>query len=159
MNFETDSLYIIIKNDPTLLERVFQGMFIVARHILGYNTPGSVYPFSTYSHWTGYKDFEKDAANFQKKSAITLCEKDYPHKNTKGRDNAAYFTFVTMVNCNESNQNGVIFQALRDAGDINVDAVNTNALAQALFDDYFADMVAYARTSRTYIKGWQSAAA
>ena len=160
MNFETDSLFIVIRNDQALLERIFQGMFVVARRILGYSPPGSSYPFTTHSDWAGRHDsFKKDAAFMQQKGAVTLCEADYPHKNTTGRDNAAYFTFVTMVNTNETNLNGVIFQALRDAGDIDREAVNTNDIAQALFNDYFADMVAYARTSRTYTKGWQAAVA
>tara|TARA_B100000508_G_scaffold18134_1_gene12151 strand:- start:1835 stop:2299 length:465 start_codon:yes stop_codon:yes gene_type:complete len=154
MNFESDNVYIAIKNNRELLERVFRGMFIVARRVLGYSTPGSSYPFATSNHWSGRQSFQKDAAFLQSKGAVMLCENDYPHKNHGRSDNTQYFKFVTMTECNETNPNGIIFQALRDAGDIDRDAVNTNHVAQALFDEHFNDMVAYARASRTYTSAW-----
>jgi len=159
MNFESDNVYIAIKNDRALLELVFRGMFIVARRVLGYSTPGSSYPFATSNHWSGRHSFQKDAAFLQGKGAVMLCEDDYPHKNHGCSNNTQHFKFVTMVGCNETNPNGIIFQALRDAGDIDRDSVNTNHVAQALFDEYFDEMVAYARTSRTYTSAWRELAA
>ena len=155
MNLETDSLYIVAKNDRALLERIFQGMFVVARRVLGYSPRGSSYPFTTAARWEGNGDFVQDKAFYDGKDAIDLCVEDYPHKNTKGRDNNKYHVFVTMTETNETSQNGIIRQLLTEAGEIDVNNVNTNTLAKELFKDYFQDMVAFARTSQTYAKDWQ----
>lgn len=158
MNYETDCLYITIKNNKEHLERIFNGMFIVARHVLGYNTPGSSYPFFITKHWTGYNSFSRDDSRFGNEGAVKLCFEDYPHKNTKGRENSQYFMYITMQDWDESNPNGLIYQVLRESGDIDRDNVNTNLIAQELFKEYFPNMVAFARTSRTYLRDWHTMA-
>jgi hypothetical protein len=158
MNYETDTLYIVIKNDQVLLERIFQGLFTVARRALGYSPRSSSYPFITAERWEGHKGFSQEKASYDKQDAIQLCLEDYPRKNTNKRDNSQYHMFVTMYNTSETNKNGIISKAIAGSGDIDLSLVNTNTLAKNLFDDYFKDMVAFARTSATYQRNWQQIA-
>lgn len=155
MNHETDNLYIVIKNDEALLERTFQGLFIVARRTLGYSPRGSSYPFTSAHRFSGDKSFSKEKEMYDKNGAIHLSLEDYPHKNTKSRDNSKYHIFVTMNSTSETSKNGIIYQAIAGSGDIDKSLVNTNTLAAAIFEDYFESMVAFARISATYSKNWQ----
>ncbi len=158
MNYETDNLYIVIKNDEKLLERVFQGLFIVARRTLGYTPRGSSYPFFTSLRFSGDGSFNSEKAMFEKNGSAHLRLEDYPHKNTKNRDNSKYHMFVSMYNANETNKNGIIAKAIAGSDDIDKSLINTNELAKALIDDYFKDMIAFARTSATYSRNWQQVA-
>ncbi len=156
MNHATDCLYITIKNNQAHINRLLQGMFIVARRTLGYNPRASSYPFTTAARYAEHGGFKTEQAFYAKENAIELNEADHPHKNTQGRNNDAHRTFVTMQKTHETNKNGFIAQLLAEQhDDFDKSQVCTNTLAKNLFDDYFADLVEFARHNRYFAPNWR----
>lgn len=159
MNHETDLVYITAKNDQALLERIFKGMFVVARRILGYSPRNSSYPFNTGVLWEGCREFDNDKAFAEKLGELILPFSDYPHKKKRGMtEKDKMHLVVSMVKHYETSKDGVVFQLVRNSGDIDRESVETNALAKQLFLDYFDDMIIYARENMTYDKHWQEIA-
>lgn len=56
MNKESCMIMQGIINDNESLERVFEGMFVVARRVLGYTSVGNSYPFSVIYRYTSSDD-------------------------------------------------------------------------------------------------------
>lgn len=156
MNLETDCIYITAKNDQMLLDRIFKGMFVVARRILGYSPRSSSYPFTTGVLWEGCRAFNDDKAFAEELGELILPFSDYPHEKKRGMtEKDKIHLVVSMTKSHETSKEGVVFQLVRNSGDIDRERVDTNALAKQLFSEYFNDMIAYARENMTYDKRWQ----
>ena len=155
MENKINQAYIAAKNNPEILERIFKGMFIVARRVLGLSTSSSSsYPFNTMLRWTGISSFKNDAAFYERKEALSLSISEYPQSKVNKNGRGEHFCFVTMTDASEVNSNGVVNTIMTEAGLDRSSNVNTNQLAKALFADYFEDMVKFALLNKDYSKGW-----
>jgi hypothetical protein len=160
MHHATNTVYITIKNDPKALERIFEGMFVVARRLLGFSPKGSSYPFTTAVLSPTFREFDKHLSQYKSACAVIL------DKYQGARTDKPCLLAVTGTGGNETNKNGVIgkvFHELRELEcfeweDINFlkNHCNGNDLTGAFFADYWADMLAFAKINRYYDRQWQS---
>jgi hypothetical protein len=156
INKESCDVLQSIVNDNAAIERVFEGMFVVARRVLGYTSVGNSSPFSLIYRYTSSDDFNEKDARFIRHGLVRLLASRYPHKNHAHTDLNSRIIYVGMTSADERSSDGIVSQAIRRQGsDFNAPLVNTNLIAQALFESYFADMVVFARMHARYSEGWQ----
>lgn len=154
LNYETDLFYITIKNNKQLLDRVFSGMFVIARRVLGYSGNTSSYPFSSSAIYNGLNTAQSRSERLIELGQLPLPTTYYPHKNNKSELGKHSTYFINMENNNATSHDSFFKQTLREQGEhFDKSAVNTSALMRALFADHFDDMVEYARNNRTW-SGW-----
>lgn len=156
LNHTEDTAYIVIKNDKGMLESLFNGLFVVARRHLGYNPNASSHPFITRCYSkdaTSYSKHERQDLEYAKKHYIVVTPDADKHKTNE----------VLTITLNGSSQ--LIRKAIEQANEgaepedrLNYTDANVNSIYMALVEDYWNDMVAYAKENRYYAKNWQSIA-
>jgi hypothetical protein len=163
MNYETDSIYIAIKNNPLRLESIFQGLFIVARRALGFNTRGSSFPFITHEFSSTHRAYEN-----QLERARKIGQYLTPVVVPKGMCRQDHVMGVTISSVN-SDCPPAVFKACWDEmtelleipaseiGDMKKAFVAQDLLI-ALFADYYADMLTFANCHGRYDRNWQGMA-
>lgn len=152
------SAYLVIKNDPVLLQRVFQGMFVVARRFLGYAGVGASYPFVTTDLPTQHANH-----NLQRQFKVSLGERVL-FKDLGAVRKSSFC--IGFTNKTEELGGGVVNTAVFECFD-NLDlndsdkgawmkSLNTNHVGVLLLEDYFEDMLYFASSCRAYMSSWQS---
>lgn len=163
MNLQTHQAYTVIKSDHQRLDEMFKGLFVVARAFIGCSSDDSSYPFVMSVDYQGNANFTAHQASFRAVDAVELNEiSEVSSKLNKT-------IFVTLGTVPDTSKSGFMFNVLNDIkrnlGLNGVDwlrfrdAVNGNKVAQALFDDYFELMLAYARSpdGEKYSSDWITA--
>lgn len=147
MNQASNSVYTTLKNDKELLNLVLQGMFVVARRLLGYSPRAASYPFMTSISNPKYdENFEEKRALRIKNGSIEFSRADHPHKNLKKMSEHANLgiMIVSISSSSRADKNGVISRAIRSAG-VPAQDVDMNAVMKAIFDDLFDVVIRDAR--------------
>ncbi len=154
LNYAEDTAYIIIKNDKALLETFFRGLFIVARRHLGYTPNASSYPFITRAFTTAQLErspHEKESlAHYERNGTIIT-----PDSPKHGK----YDVVTIAINGHDNFITKAIQQANEEGDpDIQTDPNDAycNSVFQALIEDYWNDMLEFAKNNRYYTPRWQS---
>jgi hypothetical protein len=157
MNHTENTAFVIIKNEPSMLEVLFNGLFIAARRQLGYNPNASSFPFITRPFTSSSLEnskHERDDLEFAMKKQIVVTPDDTKHKNKE--------VLTLSLNGHVDQMREAIKVANVDADDedkLNFYDINVNTVYMALVEDYWSDMVAFAKNNRYYDRRWQSLAA
>lgn len=147
MNHSSNAVYTTLKNDKVLLNLVLQGMFVVARRLLGYSPRAASYPFMTSVSNPKYdQQFEAKRAHRIENGSIEFARADHPHKNHKKISAHAELDImmVSIASASRGDKNGVICRAIRSAG-VHAQDVDMNAVMKAIFDDLFDVVIRDAR--------------
>lgn len=154
MNHVEDTAYIVIKNDPSMLEILFRGLFIVARRHLGYDPNTGSHPFMTRRFSESAlkcSHHEREDLDYAMKNNIVITPDTKKHKN--------YEVYTVAV----SGHINYIQNAIKLANQevdwedrLTYTDANINNVYMALIEDYWDDMLAFAKNNRHYMKNWQS---
>tara|TARA_Y100001934_G_scaffold270263_1_gene354906 strand:+ start:383 stop:895 length:513 start_codon:yes stop_codon:yes gene_type:complete len=156
LNYIEDTAYSVIKNDKDMLEKLFRGLFVVARRHLGYSPNASSFPFTTRAFSQGQlanSKHDRDDLEFYGKKG-TIITPDFPqHKRQE--------VLTIVVTCHDDLVRDAINEINRtsdpdDAINWHTTAINVNAVMQALIEDYWTEMLTFARECQHYERNWQS---
>jgi hypothetical protein len=160
MNYETDSIYIALKNNPSRLEAIFQGLFVVARRALGFNTQGSSFPFITHQLSSTHRAYEKQLDDARKIGQYLI-----PVVMPKGMRRQYHVMGVTISSVNSDCPPAVFKSCWDEMAELlempayDIANMKKSFVAQdllvALFDDYYDDMLTFANCHGRYDRNWQ----
>jgi len=154
LNHTEDTAYMVIKNDPEMLEKLFQGLFIVARRHLGYHPNASSYPFMTRaasaSSLRNSKHEKQDLEHGMKNSIVIT-----PDTEKHGK-----YEVMTITASGHTDFLEKAIDAANDMADpedaLSYMEMKNTPVYMALIEDYWDDMLAFAKENRFYARNWQS---
>jgi hypothetical protein len=147
----TDQLYMQIRNDQAHLTRVFEGMFVAARRFIGFSPRGSSAPFITAMRHADVSDNVR-CRDVSPKS-VRINDAKISGSTTLGS------LFLSFGGCNLLTK---LTEEMRAAGMENaqINAIrntfDAKALTQHLVDDYWVNMLKYAKDNARYSPHWNA---
>jgi hypothetical protein len=157
LNYTESTAAMVISNSPSMLEAIFHGLFIAARRQLGYNPNTSSFPFITRAYSKNSlknSKYERECLAFSRQNHIVAnpsCDK-YKNKEVLTITLNGHIDQVREA-IGIANQN-VDKEDLLDFYDANV-----NKVYMSIIEDYWDNMVEFAKNNRYYDRRWQSIAA
>lgn len=154
LNHVEDTAYIVIKNDQVMLEKLFNGLFVVARRHLGYTPNSSSYPFMTrcFSKSSlASSVHERTDLEFAMNNNIVITPDSLKHKKNE--------VLTIALNGHIDFIRKAIIEANKDVEQedrLDYTKATVNNVYKALVEDYWDDILDFAKDNRTYIKSWQS---
>lgn len=154
LNHTEDTAYIVIKNDQTLLEVLFNGLFVVARRHLGFSPRASSYPFmtrATSERALKVSKHEREDLDYAMKHKTVIT----PDAQKHGKNEV-----LTLIVSGHIDfiKKAIVMDNQTSEPDCKLDYTdaNVNNVYQALIEDYWDEMLAFAKDNRNYLRNWQS---
>jgi len=154
LSTDEQAIVLFIENTPDMLEKLYKGLFTVARRHLGYKSRTSSAPFTTRSHSASALRNSQHERN-----DLTFCENNHIvcHANDSVIEGSDTLTLSMIIS------NTFVYDAVSeinlslDKGDkMTPWNHNLTAIGKALIADKWDDMVIFANAHRHYMSSWES---
>jgi hypothetical protein len=159
LSVDEQAIVLAINNNPDILTKVFQGLFIAARRHIGYSPRGNSFPFITQSFPAGILknsfSCREEIAFSQKYNIVVVPDINQKFKNREictlsiKMDRKIIYDAIEEINLNLDNE---------DIISTHSGTHNITAITMAVIENKWDDMVIFAKQSPYYMRSWQTVA-